>query len=86
MEIEPVEEMGRWRVSLVLKREVRERVWDSEVEWRKSVVVLGLGRRECGEKVGREAIEEREVRERECWVWVWVWMNFKCAQHFHLPL
>lgn len=65
MEIEPVEEMGRWRVSLVLKREVRERVWDGEVEWGKSVVVLGLGRRECGEKVGREAIEEREVRERE---------------------
>ena len=70
MEMERVDEMGRWRkgTNWVPKREVRERVHDwllLENERGKSalvlvlVLVLGLRRRVCEEKVGMEAIEER---------------------------
>ena len=60
-----VMEMGRWRVNFVPKREVRERVHDwllLENERDKSVLLLGLRRRVCEEKVGMEAIEERGER------------------------
>jgi hypothetical protein len=74
-----VMEMGRWRVNFVPKREVRERVHDwllLENEREKSVLVLvlGLRRRECEEKVGMEAIEERERGFGGC-AFGWVWMN-----------
>jgi hypothetical protein len=58
-----VMEMGRWRVSLILKREVGERVHDDDDEFglgKSVLVLLGLRRREYEEKVGMEAIEERE--------------------------
>jgi hypothetical protein len=89
-----VMEMGRWRVSLVRKREVRERLHDDdddEFGLGKSVLVLlGLRRREYEEKVGMEAIEEREGdRERfceNCLGWVGLDEFVVCTQHFLLLL
>jgi hypothetical protein len=89
-----VMEMDRWRISLVRKRGEGERVHDDdEFGLGKSVLVLlGLRRREYEEKVGMEAIEEREGdRERSFVRIVWVgWVGLDefvvCTQHFLLLL